>query len=151
MIAMRTPTWHAKVATAERLRRDPRLGGGFCVQRRATVLRMKLSFYGGAEIVTGSNFMVEGANGKILLDCGIEQGKDFVESQMYAPFPYDVPSIDAVVVTHAHLDHVGRLPKLVKEGFRGKVYMTPPTRDLTELILRDSVDILAAEAHLQAL
>ena len=73
----------------------------------------------------------------MLVDCGLEQGRDFSEKDMYAPSPYDVPSLDAVAITHAHLDHIGRLPKLVKEGFRGKVYMTPPTRDLTELMLKD--------------
>lgn len=80
------------------------------------------------------------------MDCGIEQGGDFVETEAYGPFPYDVGTIDALVVTHAHLDHVGRIPKLVRDGFKGKIYMTPPTRDLAELILRDSVAILAQEA-----
>ena len=80
------------------------------------------------------------------MDCGIEQGADFAEAEVYGPFPYDVKAIDALVVTHAHLDHVGRIPKLVRDGFRGKIYMTPPTRDLAELILRDSVGILGEEA-----
>jgi metallo-beta-lactamase family protein len=107
---------------------------------------MKLSFYGGAGKVTGSNFLIEGAQGKILVDCGIEQGADFCEECVYGPFQYDVTKIDALVLTHAHLDHVGRIPKLVKDGFRGKIYMTPPTKDLAELILRDSVGILGQEA-----
>lgn len=108
---------------------------------------MKLSFYGGAGKVTGSNFLVEGVRGKILVDCGIEQGADFVAGHMYEPFPYNVKEVDALVVTHAHLDHVGRIPKLVKEGFRGKIYMTQPTRDLAVLILLDSSHILAEEAR----
>ncbi len=107
---------------------------------------MKLSFFGGAGKVTGSNFLIEGDNGKILVDCGIEQGADFAVEEVYGPFPYDVTTIDALVVTHAHLDHVGRIPKLVKDGFKGKIYMTPPTRDLAELILRDSAGILAEDA-----
>jgi metallo-beta-lactamase family protein len=111
-------------------------------------MSLKLTCYGGAEIVTGSNFMVEGSKGgRILVDCGLEQGSDFVEKEMWAPFPYDASSVDAVVVTHAHLDHVGRLPKLVKEGFTGKAYMTPPTKDLAELIMRDSVGILGETAR----
>src|SRR5580704_8096009 len=111
-------------------------------------MSLRLTCYGGAEIVTGSNFMVEGSKGgKILVDCGLEQGSDFVEKEMWAPFPYDAASVDAVVVTHAHLDHVGRLPKLVKEGFTGKAYMTPPTKDLAELIMRDSVSILGETAR----
>lgn len=108
---------------------------------------MELSFYGGAGKVTGSNFLIEGTRGKILVDCGIEQGADFVAGHMYEPFPYDVKEVDALVVTHAHLDHVGRIPKLVKEGFSGKIYMTPPTRDLAVLILLDSAHILAEEAQ----
>jgi metallo-beta-lactamase family protein len=107
---------------------------------------MKLSFYGGTGKVTGSNFLIEGTHGKLLVDCGIEQGIDFCEECVYGPFPYDASTIDALVLTHAHLDHVGRIPKLVRDGFRGKIYMTPPTKDLAELILRDSVGILNEEA-----
>lgn len=114
-------------------------------------MALKLTFYGGAETVTGSNFLVEGEKGKLLVDCGIEQGNDFCQEQMYAPFPYDVPSIDALIVTHAHLDHVGRIPKLMKEGFKGKIYMTAPTRDLTQIILEDSARILAEDARKKGL
>lgn len=114
-------------------------------------MALKLTFYGGAETVTGSNFLVEGKRGKLLVDCGIEQGRDFCQKDMYAPFPYDVSSIDAVVITHAHLDHIGRLPKLMKEGFKGKIYMTAPTKDLTQLILDDSARILADEAQSKGL
>ncbi len=110
-------------------------------------MSLKLTCYGGAEMVTGSNFMVQGSRGTILVDCGLEQGNDFAEKEMYAPFLYDASKVDALVITHAHLDHVGRCPKLVREGFKGKVYMTPPSRDLTELILKDSVGILTQEAH----
>ncbi len=109
-------------------------------------MALRLSFYGATGKVTGSNFLIEGARGKVLVDCGIEQGGDFVESHIYGPFPYDVTKIDALVLTHAHLDHVGRIPKLVRDGFRGKIYMTPPTRDLAVLILLDSVGILGEEA-----
>lgn len=108
---------------------------------------LRVTFCGGAETVTGSNFLVENDASKILIDCGLEQGSDFSVEAMYGPFPYDPSTVDALVVTHAHLDHIGRIPKLVKEGFRGKIYMTPPTRDLAALILADSVDILAAEAR----
>lgn len=107
---------------------------------------MKLSFFGGAGKVTGSNFLITGTKGKVLVDCGMEQGIDADMKEMYGPFPYDPASIDALVVTHAHLDHVGRIPKLVKEGFRGKIFMTPPTKDLGMLIMQDSVGILAQEA-----
>ena len=109
-------------------------------------MSLRLSFYGGAGKVTGSNFLVQNATAKILIDCGLEQGADFSTEDVYGPFPYDPKVIDALVVTHAHLDHIGRIPKLVRDGFRGKIYMTPPTRDLTELILRDSVGILDEDA-----
>jgi metallo-beta-lactamase family protein len=99
-------------------------------------MALHITFHGGAESVTGSNFLVEGNKGKLLVDCGIEQGRDFCVKCMYDPFAYDVPSVDALIITHAHLDHVGRAPKLMREGFKGKVYMTGPTRDLMELILR---------------
>jgi metallo-beta-lactamase family protein len=82
-----------------------------------------------------------------MVDCGIEQGNDLVMEHIYGAFPYDVTNVDALVVTHAHLDHVGRIPKLVRDGFRGKIYMTPPTKDLAELILQDSVKIIGEEAN----
>lgn len=112
---------------------------------------MKLSFYGGAGKVTGSNFLVEGARGKVIVDCGIEQGADVVQADVYGPFPYNPATVDAMVLTHAHLDHVGRIPKLVKDGFRGKIYMTPPTKDLAMLIMQDSVGILGQEAARQGI
>lgn len=114
-------------------------------------MALRLTFYGAAETVTGSNFLIEGPHGKLLVDCGIEQGNDFCQNDMYAPFTYDVPSIDAVVITHAHLDHIGRLPKLMKEGFKGKIYMTAPTKDLTQLILDDSARIMAEDAQQKGL
>lgn len=110
-------------------------------------MALTLTFCGGGDTVTGSNFLIEGARGKMLVDCGIEQGRDFVEKEMYAPFPYDVPGLDALVITHAHLDHIGRAPKLMREGFKGTVYVTPPTRDLMDIMLRDSARILAENAR----
>jgi len=109
-------------------------------------MALKLTFYGGAGKVTGSNFLVEGEKGKVLVDCGMEQGADFCAPCVYDPFPYDASAVDALVVTHAHLDHVGRIPKLVKEGFKGKILSTAPTKELAELILHDSITILAEEA-----
>ncbi len=112
---------------------------------------MRLTFYGGAGKVTGSNFLVEGDKGKVLVDCGLEQGADFSTESVYGPFPYNPATIDALVVTHAHLDHVGRIPKLVKDGFHGRIIMTPATRDLAALIMEDSVGILAEDAKRRGL
>lgn len=107
---------------------------------------LKLTPVGGADTVTGSNFLVETDKARVLIDCGLLQGRDFAESKMYDPFPFDVPSIDALLITHAHLDHIGRCPKLMREGFKGKVYATPPTIDLMDVMLHDSVGILTMEA-----
>ncbi len=112
-------------------------------------MALRVSFHGGAGAVTGSNFLIENARGKVLIDCGLEQGRDFCAECMYAPFPYDASAIDALVITHAHLDHIGRAPKLVREGFKGKVYMTPATLDLMALMLTDSVSLLFQEAKRQ--
>lgn len=114
-------------------------------------MAFRVTTFGGAETVTGSNFLIESEKGKILIDCGIEQGRDYSEAETRAPFPYDVATIDALVITHAHLDHVGRAPQLMRRGFRGKVYMTPPTKDLMEAILRDSSHILAHDAKMRGL
>jgi len=108
---------------------------------------VQLSFYGAAKNVTGSNFLLESDGTKILIDCGLFQGSHFADLQNFEPFPYDPKEIRAVVVTHAHLDHVGRLPKLYQDGFRGMVFSTLPTRDFSELLLLDSEHILNQEAE----
>lgn len=109
-------------------------------------MALKLTFWGGAGKVTGANFLVSQGESQVLVDCGIEQGRDHCEECAYEDFPYDPKKIKALVVTHAHLDHIGRIPRLVRAGFSGPIYTTPPTRDLTELMLRDSIDIIAEEA-----
>jgi metallo-beta-lactamase family protein len=108
---------------------------------------MNINFYGGVGMVTGSNFLLESDGHKILVDCGLYQGTHFAEKQNFEPFPYEPSEIEAVFVTHAHLDHVGRLPKLIADGFRGTIYSTHPTKDFAELILLDSEHILAKEAE----
>ncbi len=107
---------------------------------------MILSFHGGARTVTGANHLLDTGKRKILVDCGLFQGCYFCEDENREPFPYSPKDIDALILTHAHADHSGRIPKLVKDGFRGKIFSTPPTRDLTELMLRDSADIMKHEA-----
>lgn len=107
---------------------------------------MKLTFHGGVEGVTGANYLLESGATKILVDCGLHQGPHYCEKLNFEPFPYDAKSIEAVFVTHAHIDHIGRLPQLYKAGFRGKIYSTPPTKDFAELLLLDSEHILKEEA-----
>ncbi len=108
---------------------------------------MKLTFFAGAKTVTGANYLLEIGSKKVLIDCGMLQGVDFVETFNYQPFPYDPASIDYVFLTHAHIDHVGRVPKLVREGFKGKIIATAPTVELAKLALRDSVHIIEQESR----
>jgi len=105
-----------------------------------------LNFHSGARSVTGANYLIETKQSKILVDCGLIQGTRHAEKQNYKPFPYVASSIDAVFITHAHIDHTGRLPKLVREGFRGKIFMTRPTRDFTKIMLEDSQGLMQHEA-----
>ena len=107
----------------------------------------KLTFYGGVGTVTGANFMLQTDGLKMLVDCGLVQGGPSAENLNRSEFAYNPAEIDYLVVTHAHLDHVGRIPKLVKDGFKGEIISTPETRDLAELILLDTVKILENEAR----
>ncbi|MGI6074876.1 MAG: MBL fold metallo-hydrolase RNA specificity domain-containing protein [Pyramidobacter sp.] len=109
---------------------------------------MLLKFCGAAREVTGSNYLLEVNGHRILVDCGMHQGEH--EDANEAPFPYAANSIDAVLLTHAHIDHSGRIPKLVKEGFRGKIYATLPTIELTEILWDDSVRLMAEDAEWQS-
>ena len=99
---------------------------------------MKITFLGAAKTVTGSNFLVEGAGKKFIVDCGLYQGKITEELENEEDFLYDVQSIDFMLLTHAHIDHSGRIPKLYNEGFRGPVYATKATCDLCSIMLPDS-------------
>jgi metallo-beta-lactamase family protein len=100
-----------------------------------------LTFFGATGQVTGSCYLLENNNFRLLLDCGLFQGSKDTEAQNTADFPFDPSSVDAVVLSHAHLDHCGRLPKLVKDGFKGKVFLTEASFSLLELMLRDAVHI----------
>jgi metallo-beta-lactamase family protein len=108
---------------------------------------MKLSFYGGVQQVTGSNFLLEHGGVKIVVDCGLFQGSKYAEILNYEQFKYNPKEIDFVLITHSHADHTGRLPKLYKDGFRGKVFSTKPTIDLTIVSLEDNLDLIKDEAH----
>ncbi len=103
---------------------------------------MRLTFHGGVERVTGSNFRLETTAGTFLIDCGLIQSEHACEQENFAPFAYDPASISAVLVTHAHLDHVGRLPKLVRDGFRGPIISTPETKVIAQLVLEDGFKVI---------
>jgi metallo-beta-lactamase family protein len=106
---------------------------------------MRISFYGAAREVTGSCHLVETKDCRVLLDCGMFQGSVFSDAKNFQDFGFDPKSIDTVIVSHAHLDHIGRLPKLVREGFTGKIYCTPPTAKLAKLVLEDAEQVMEDE------
>lgn len=108
---------------------------------------MKVTFFGATKTVTGSNFLVEGAGKKFLIDCGLYQGMDKEEIKNAEPFPYDINEIDFMLLTHAHIDHSGRIPKLYKEGYRNKIYATNATCDLCAIMLPDSGHIQETETE----
>ena len=99
---------------------------------------MKIQFLGAAGTVTGSQYLVTTGAARILVDCGMFQGSPAEAARNRAGFAYDPSTIDAVLLTHAHLDHCGMLPALVKGGFRGPIITTTGTRELAELVLLDS-------------
>ncbi len=109
---------------------------------------MRITLHGAAREVTGSCYHLQSKKSQILVDCGMFQGSHFSRSKNFEDFDFDPKKLDAVFVTHAHMDHTGRLPKLVKEGFKGPIYMTPPTADIAALLLRDAVSIMEQESRL---
>ena len=109
---------------------------------------VKITFCGGTGSVTGANFLLEIEDKKILIDCGLTQGMKLADDINWDPFPYDSKKIDVLFITHAHVDHLGRVPKLINEGFRGKIYSTEPTRGLASLMLEDTAAILGKNKDL---
>lgn len=103
----------------------------------------KIKFCGGTGSVTGANFLLEIDGKKILIDCGLTQGMKLADDINWEPFPYKVDEIDILFVTHAHVDHLGRIPKLILDGFKGKIYSTKPTKDLALPMLLDTMTILS--------
>lgn len=109
---------------------------------------MKITFHGAARTVTGSKHLVETENGKrILLDCGLFQGMGGEADVLNRQWGFDPSSLDAVVLSHAHIDHIGLLPKLCKDGFRGPIWCTPATQSLVEILLLDSAEIQESDAR----
>ena len=108
---------------------------------------MKVTFFGATKTVTGSNFLVEGAGKKFLVDCGLYQGAAREEIKNNEPFPYNLDEIDFMLLTHAHIDHSGRIPKLYKEGYRNPIFATNATCDLCAIMLPDSGHIQETETE----
>ncbi|MBN1339116.1 MAG: MBL fold metallo-hydrolase [Bacteroidales bacterium] len=108
---------------------------------------IKITFLGAAGTVTGSKFLISSDGLNILIDCGLFQGLKYLRELNWKDLPFPPSEIDAVILTHAHLDHCGYLPRLVKQGFSGPVYCTAPTRDIAEIILTDSARIQEEDAE----
>lgn len=115
---------------------------------------LKVTFAGGASTVTGANFLLENIPDennnepvRILIDCGFEQGGEQAERNNENDFTYDVTNIDYLFITHAHIDHIGRVPKLVKDGFKGKIFSTVETHELAPVMLEDCVKIITMNAE----
>src|SRR5207344_1274024 len=103
-----------------------------------------LTFLGAAGTVTGSKHLIDFGSDRVLVDCGLFQGLKELRQRNWAPFPFDAASIQAVVLTHAHLDHCGYLPRLVAQGFRGRVFCTQGTQDLCRIVLPDAGRLLGS-------
>lgn len=99
---------------------------------------MKITFLGAIKTVTGSNFLVEGAGKKFIVDCGMYQGNSTLEEKNNEKFPFNIEEIDFMLLTHAHIDHSGRIPKLYNDGYRKPIIATKATCDLCSIMLPDS-------------
>lgn len=111
------------------------------------IMSATIGFYGGVGSVTGANFMLDTGKLAVLIDCGLEQGDKFASEHNAEPFPYDPSQVDTLFVTHAHADHIGRIPKLVRDGFHGEIYSTLPTRELARIMFDDALHIMEYEAE----
>lgn len=107
----------------------------------------KLTFHGGAGFVTGANFLLDTGDKRILIDCGTQEQDNMCDTVNTAPFPYDPQTIDALIVTHAHQDHIGRIPRLVRAGYRGPIYSTKATRDLSAAMFSDALTVMRTHAR----
>ncbi|MCK5393739.1 MAG: MBL fold metallo-hydrolase, partial [Candidatus Omnitrophica bacterium] len=109
---------------------------------------MKIQFLGAAQNVTGSRFILETKCSRILIDCGLYQERE-LRNRNWEKFPVNPTSINSIILTHAHIDHCGYLPKIVKEGFTGRIFCTTPTAKITEISLLDSAKIQKRDAILK--
>jgi metallo-beta-lactamase family protein len=108
---------------------------------------VRLRFLGAAKTVTGSQYLLEADSHRLMVDCGMFQGEKALRLLNWAEPEFDPREVDALVLTHTHLDHIGRLPRLVRQGFSGPVYCTPPTRELAEILLADAAHLQEEDAE----
>jgi len=147
---LRKPTWYqtqdCRTCRTKKLRES---GVFWCY---IAFVKAKITFYGGAGSVTGANFLLDTGDKKILVDCGALEreltGQNKCDIENIKPFAYDPKSVDVLFVTHAHQDHIGRVPKLVRDGFKGVIYSTPATRDLSAVMFDDSLNIMQRDQEL---
>ncbi len=107
--------------------------------------KLAITFASGAGTVTGANFLLEGEGKKFLIDCGLVQNSKLADEDNWIPFSYDPKTIDILFITHAHIDHIGRIPKLIHDGFQGRIISTDATKDLARPMLMDTVNILSRD------
>lgn len=110
---------------------------------------MQIEFFGAARQVTGSCFLIHCGKSRVLVDCGLIQGGRKQEERNREPFPFDPTRLDAMVLTHAHLDHSGRIPQLVEAGFQGRIYTQRATRDLCRIMLKDAGFLAEKDAEIE--
>jgi metallo-beta-lactamase family protein len=122
-------------------------GATLAVEKRALA---RVTFVGACGTVTGSCTLLEFGERRLLVDCGLFQGDEATEARNWQPFPFAPADLDGVLLTHAHLDHAGLVPKLVAQGFRGPVWCTRPTRPLAQLVLEDAAELQEEEARYAA-
>jgi metallo-beta-lactamase family protein len=113
----------------------------------ANETQLKVTFCSGAGTVTGANFLLEGNGKKFLIDCGLVQGEKLADDMNWEPFTYKPSEIDILFISHGHIDHIGRIPKLISEGFKGRIVSVTPTRDITEVMLADTAHLLSRDTE----
>src|SRR4030095_5258321 len=106
----------------------------------------RLTFLGAAKTVTGSQYLLESGSSRIMVDCGMFQGEKALRLRNWTEPAFDPAAIKGLILTHTHIDHIGRVPRLVKLGYQGRIFCTPPTRELAEILLKDAAHLQTEDA-----